>query len=480
MDVEQFLDQPKLGYFIDGKFIVPSEKKEREFISPVTGKAWKTLVEADQQSAQQAIEAAKKAFHDWKQIPSPVRGGYLRKIGDLMNEYKEDFANVMAMEMGKPVREGLGEVAYASGYFHWFAGEAERIFGQTIPSQYKGKWLMILREPVGVCAAITPWNFPLAVPARKIAPALAAGCTIVVKPSPETPVSLLLLAHICNMAELPKGVVNIIDGPEKEIGQVLLDSPIIRKLTFTGSTQVGRYLYRHSSQTLKKLTLELGGHAPLIVFDDADLDKAVEGTIGGKFRNNGQTCVSPNRIFVQDGIYDTFVKKFVDGVKRLRIGNPLDPQTELSHVLHPESVKKVKKHIQDAIDKGAKAELQGKEPYEPTILIDVTPDMIIFREETFGPVAPIIRFKSDEEGIALANDSEFGLSSYVFTESLSRAIAVMEKLEYGIIGLNDGVPSAPQASFGGIKSSGFGREGGPTAIQEYLNEKFVSIRGYGG
>lgn len=475
MDVEQFLDQPTLGFFIDGEFVIPPNRQELTLISPVTNQPWKSLSSANTSDAEQAIASAEKAYPLWKNTPPPTRGKYLQRIGNLIEEYAMDFTKIMATEMGKPITQGKGEVSYASGYFYWYAGEAERIYGVTVPSQFEGKKLMILYEPVGVCATITPWNFPLAIPARKIAAALAAGCTVINKPSPETPVTMLLFAHICKMAELPPGVVNVIPGPEKEIGETLLHSSSVRKLSFTGSTKVGKYLYRQSAETLKKLTLELGGHAPLIVFDDADIDKAVSGTILSKFRNNGQTCVCPNRIFVQEGIYVAFVEKLIDEIKKLRLGDPFDPKSELSAVLHPASIEKVNRHIQDAIDKGAKAELMGKEPYEPVVLSHVTPEMVIFNEETFGPVVPLIRFKGDEEGIAMANASEFGLSSYVFTENLKRANRVIDALEYGIIGLNDGLPSTYQASFGGVKSSGFGREGGPTGIKEYLVEKFVSV-----
>ena len=475
MDVEQFLDQPILGSFINGTFQVSGKRKE-ELVSPVTGKPWKTLLPASSEEAQQAIKAAESALPLWKKTPALVRANYLRNIGDLVTEYGDEFARLMAMEMGKPITQGKGEVTYAAGYFYWYAGEAERVYGLTIPSQFKEKRLMILYEPMGVCAAITPWNFPLAIPVRKIAAALAAGCTVVNKPSPESPITMLLFAHICHMAALPPGVINIIPGPEKEIGEALLDSPVVRKLSFTGSTEVGRYLYARSANTVKKLTMELGGHAPALVFDDADLNKAVMGIIHAKFRNNGQTCICPNRILVQKGIHDAFIKKFVEEVKKLKLGDPLDLESELSAILHPASVKKVTGHIQEALAKGAKAELRGKRPCDPAVLSGITSNMVLFHEETFGPVAPIVKFTSDEEGVALANKCEYGLASYIFTENLSRANRVIDALEYGIIGLNDGLPSSYQASFGGTKNSGFGREGGPTGIYEYLQEKFVSIQ----
>lgn len=476
MDVEQFLDQPIIGFFIDGAFRVPQGREPKALVSPAIGTVWKEIVEANSDDVGDAVAAAERAFISWKRVPPPVRGGFLRRIGDLLLEYQDAIAWVMAMEMGKPVTQGKGEVVYSAGYFHWFAGEAERIYGMTIPSQFQNKRLILCYEPVGVAASITPWNFPLAMAARKIAAALAAGCTAVNKPSPESPVTMLLFAHLCNMAGLPQGVMGVVPGPEKEVGEALLGVPQVRKLSFTGSTPVGKYLYEHSANTLKKLTLELGGHAPLLVFDDADIGKAVTGTVESKFRNNGETCVCANRIFVQEGILDAFSNALVKAIKKLKIGDPFDASSDLTTILHPASVAKVQHHVQDALDKGAKALLLGNEPYQPAVLSGVTPEMRIFSEETFGPVAPLISFKDDSEGIAMANKGGFGLASYVFTKSLERAFKVVEELEYGIVGVNDGRPSTYQGSFGGVKNSGFGREGGPTAIKEYLVEKFVSIQ----
>lgn len=477
MDVEQFLDQPRLGFFIDSKFFTDPGESETELISPHTKKPWKSLVQADAKSAKKAILSAQKSFLSWKKVPPPERGKFLRTIGSLIDEYAMDFAKLMALEMGKPIAQGKGEAAYASGYFYWFAGEAERISGATIPSQFEDKRLMITYEPLGVSAAITPWNFPLAMAARKIAAAIAAGCTIICKPSPESPATLLLFANLCNMANLPPGVVNIIPGPEVEIGKALLESDIVRKISFTGSTAVGKILYEKSADTLKKLTLELGGNAPLLVFDDADLKLAVSQTIAAKFRNNGQTCVAPNRIFVQEGVYEEFTARLIEGVKKLKVGDPFDPATDLSPILHPASVERVKKHIEDAVQKGAIPEhTHGKEPFHPCILIDAAPGMLLFREETFGPVLPLIKFKTEEQGLAMANDTEFGLASYFFTQNLTRAERIAQGLQFGIVGVNDGLPSTPQASFGGIKHSGFGREGGPTGLKEYLLEKYISTK----
>jgi succinate-semialdehyde dehydrogenase/glutarate-semialdehyde dehydrogenase len=477
MDVEQFLDQPRLGFYIDGSFCSDPDRPEKQLISPLSNTAWKSLLPATYEDALNAILAAQKSFDSWKRTSSSIRAKYLRKLGDLINEHADQFAKLMATEMGKPITQGKSEAAYSAGYFYWFAGEAERIYGLTIPSQFNNKKLLISYEPVGVCAAITPWNFPLAMAARKIAAALAAGCTIINKPSTESPATMLLFAQLCQMAELPPGVVNIIPGSEEEIGKALLESNIVRKISFTGSTAVGKLLYKKSAATLKKLTLELGGHAPLIVCDDADIKEAAEQTILGKFRNNGQTCVCPNRIYVQETIYEAFAATLIEEISKLKLGDPFDENTDLTTILHPASSEKVIKQIEDALQKGAIAEhIGGRESYHPCILFDVTEDMLIYREETFGPLAALIKFKTDEEAVALANDSEFGLSSYVFTKNLDRAAKIVDALEYGIVGLNDGMPSTYQASFGGVKHSGFGREGGPTALREYLVEKFVSTR----
>ncbi len=476
MDAMQFLDQPEIGIFINGRFSKINEPKTCELISPYTGSPWKTYIPATSADIQSAIKAAQSAFIHWKNTSSPKRGSYLRKLGDLITEHSEIFAELMAYEMGKPIAQGRAEAAYSAGYFYWFSGEAERIYGKTIPSSSENKELKIQYEPLGVCASITPWNFPLAMAARKIAAALAAGCTIINKPSRESPITMLFFAYLCQMAHLPKGVVNITPGPEEEIGKVLLESPIVRKISFTGSTKVGRYLYRESSQTLKKLTMELGGHAPLIIFQDAGLDHAIDEALASKFRNNGQTCICPNRIFVQRDIYDEFLDKFKKSAQALVVGDPLDPKSDLSPILHPSVLKKVRHHIDDAVAKGAEVVLQGKNLYDPCILCDVSEEMAIYREETFGPVAAVIPFSTEEEAIAMANDTEFGLASYLFSSNLSRCKRVADALQYGIVGINDALPSAPQASFGGVKQSGFGREGGPSAIYEYLMEKYLSVQ----
>ena len=475
MSLNQFIQQERHGSFLNGEFVTPRNRDGIDLISPTTKQKWKTIIPATQEDTKRAIEFADFAFRQWRWIPPPTRSKILQRCADLLMENQQLLAEVMTMEMGKTIREGLKEVEYTSGYFHWFAGEAERIYGVTLHSENAEKRIMILPEPIGVAAMITPWNFPLAMGGRKIAAALAAGCTAIIKPSSECPISTLAIAYLLREAGLPPGAINVVVGPEQEIGEVFLKSPVVRKLAFTGSCEVGRYLYAQSGQTLKKLTMELGGHAPVLIFDDALLDRAVEGTIAAKFRNSGQSCIAANRILVQENIYPKFLEKFVARVKSMRVGDPLDPNTDLSNVIHKTSREKVKSQIEDAVSKGAHIVLQGNDSAYPTILTDVTPKMNIFTEETFGPVAPITRFKTMEEAVSLANDSQYGLASYLFTESLTCGHFVIGALEYGIIGLNDGLPSAPQGSFGGIKNSGFGREGGPSGIKEYLVDKYVSI-----
>jgi succinate-semialdehyde dehydrogenase/glutarate-semialdehyde dehydrogenase len=446
-----------------------------ELVSPTTSRPWKDLHAADPELVNRAIESAYQASRPWRFIPAPTRARLLRQVARLMEEHKDALALVMTMEMGKTLKEGRAEVEYAAGYFEWFAGEAERIYGSTIPSSSPTKRLMLIKEPVGVCALITPWNFPLAMPARKLAAALAAGCAVVIKPSPLTPISAILLGHLCLHAGVPPGVVNVVYGEDEVIGPILTGSPLIRKLSFTGSVAVGKKLYAECADTLKKITLELGGHAPLIVCNDASLERAVDGALSGKLRNCGQACISPNRLLVQSDIYPKFVKAFSEKLLNLRVGDPLDPSTEVSNVLHTASREKVERHVRDAVSKGAILHSAGEESYYPKILENVTPLMDVFREETFGPLASITRFETFSEAVELANNTDYGLASYIFSDSLPIAHGIAEALEFGIVGVNDALPSTPQASFGGIKSSGFGREGGPSGITEYLVEKYVSM-----
>lgn len=470
-----YFEQKQCCSLINGQETVGLNLEPISLVSPVNKQEWKVLLPVGADEVAEAIAYAHSAYRKWAGTPAPARGKVLRSIADLMIEHKDLLAKAITTEMGKPIKESHAEVLYSAGYFSWFAGEAERIYGTSIPSQFPYKHLKIVHEPIGVCGFITPWNFPLAMASRKIAPALAAGCSAIVKPSPETPFTLLLLAKICQIAGAPDGTLNIVVGPEKEIGNALLDSPLVRKISFTGSTQVGIYLYGRSASTLKKLTLELGGNAPLLVFDDAAINQAVAGTVAAKFRNAGQTCIAANRIFIQEGIYAPFMDAFTEAVMKLQVGDPFDEKTDISWAIHPSAQEKVKLHVEDALARGAEAVLMSERSCEPKILSGITPGMRISSEETFGPVAAIAKFKSVEEGIALANASEYGLAAYIFTSSMKRANEAVSRLEYGIIGVNDGAISTPQASFGGMKYSGFGREGGPTGIYEYLIDKYISI-----
>ncbi len=473
--LDEYFNAKTFGSYIDGEFVQKNAHPYKQY-SYALNKEWITLYHADDAEVSQALKAAERAKAAMKALTAYERSSILEEIAELLADYRDEFAELMMKEMGKNFREARGEVDYAAGYFKWFAEEAKRIYGKQIPSHVKGKQCFVSYEPIGPVAIITPWNFPLAMAARKIAPALAAGCPVICKPSSETPVSMLVLAALISKTSLPKGAFNVLIGPEEPIGNALTASPIIRKLTFTGSCPVGALLYKQSADTYKKLTMELGGHAPLIVFDDANLEQAVDGTLAAKFRNNGQTCVCANRIFVHESIHTPFLKRFIEKVKALKVGSPFEKDSDLTNVLHPMSIEKVTRHIADALEHGAKRHLNATHPYKPEILSGVTQKMLIFSEETFGPVAPIISFKSDDEVIRLANQTPYGLAAYFFTQSLKRAKTISEQLEYGVIGLNDGAPSAPQIPFGGIKSSGFGREGGPTGIYEYLVEKLVSMK----
>lgn len=444
----------------------------KPLVSPTTGETWGKLHLATDAEIAHAIDYVRK--EPVIDLIPHERGRVLRQIYHALLGNKEELAQAITLEMGKPIAEARGEVTYAANYFAWFAEEAKRIYGKGIPSSKENKKLEVLYEPIGPTAAITPWNFPLAMAARKMAPAIAAGCPMIVKPSSYTPGTFIMMITICYHSELPKNALHALIGDTKKIGNALMEAPHIRKISFTGSYETGRSLYIQGAHTLKKATMELGGNAPLIIFDDADLETAVDGAIASKFRMSGQTCVCANRLFVHKKILPTFLPAFIKKIGALKVGNPLLEETELSTILHPESLKKTEAHIADALKKGAKAHMGAKHPYEPEILTDVTPEMRIFNEETFGPVAPIITFETEEEVIQLANQTPCGLAAYLFTEGLKRSERLTKALRFGIIGLNDGSPSSVEGSFGGIKDSGFGREGGPTGIYEYLTEKFVS------
>ncbi|MCB1135622.1 MAG: NAD-dependent succinate-semialdehyde dehydrogenase [Chlamydiia bacterium] len=472
--MEEFLSRHDHGLFIHGSFTPGLKGQHRPLVSPVTGLKWKSVHTASKSEIQQAIESAREGFQVWRGTAPTQRAHVLNRMAELMIAHRQALADTMVMEMGKPVKEALAEVEYAAGYFRWCAGEAVRTYGQVIPSHSDSKRLWVTEEPIGVCAAITPWNFPLAIPARKLAAAWAAGCSVIAKPSPEVPISMLALAYLSQEAGLPPGVFNVLCGDEAMIGEGVLASADVRKLSFTGSSEVGRMLYARCAPTLKRVTMELGGHAPAVIFDDADLVRAVQQLIAAKLRNSGQTCVCPNRIYVQRNIAEAFSARLVDELGKLRVGDPRLPDTDISEILHPSSRQKVEAHRQDALDKGAHCLLGGSHPSDPMVLSDVTPEMMVMQGETFGPLFPLVCFDEDEEGIEKANASPYGLAAYVFTQNAERGRRATEALHYGVIGWNDGLPSAPHAPFGGMQDSGFGREGGSRGIYEYLEQKYVS------
>lgn len=427
----------------------------------------------------QAIEAANAAFPEWRTRTAKERSSLLARWAALCMEHQQDLARILTLEQGKPLAESRGEIAYGASFFQWFAEEARRVYGDTIPANNSRHRIVTLKQPVGVTAAITPWNFPNAMITRKAGAALAAGCTMIVKPAPETPFSALALAVLAERAGIPPGVFSVITGDAIAIGGELTANPLVRKLSFTGSTEVGRILLRQSAETIKKVTLELGGNAPFLVFDDADLDKAVAGAIASKFRNAGQTCVCANRIFVQSGIDDAFTEKLRQAVATLKVGNGLDPDVTIGPLINREALDKVEAHVADAlahratlVTGGAPHSLSGLY-YQPTILTNVQPGSLLLREETFGPVAPLIRFEDEAEAVRMANDTESGLAAYFYTRDMARAWRVAEALEYGMVGINEGVISTEVAPFGGVKQSGLGREGSKYGIDEYLEIKYI-------
>ena len=431
--------------------------------------------------ARRAIEAAQKAQKPWARKLAKERAGILRKWFDLMMENQEDLARIMTAEQGKPLAELRGEIAYGASFIEFFAEEAKRIYGETIPSPWPTSRMVVTKQALGVIAAITPWNFPNAMITRKAGPALAAGCAIVCKPAGETPLSALALAELGERAGIPAGVFSVLTGSSREIGAEMTSNPIVRGLTFTGSTEIGRVLMAQCAPTIKKLGFELGGNAPFIVFDDADLDAAVQGAMASKYRNAGQTCVCANRLLVQDGVYDQFAEKFAAAVKELKVGDGVDDGVTIGPLINKAAVAKVQEHVNDAVAKGAMIVLGGKPLggnfFEPTLIRDVTADMAVAREETFGPVAPLFRFHSEDEAIAIANATEFGLASYFYSRDIGRVWRVAESLEYGIIGINEGIISTAEAPFGGVKESGLGREGSHHGVEEYLEMKYMLIGG---
>jgi succinate-semialdehyde dehydrogenase / glutarate-semialdehyde dehydrogenase len=438
------------------------------------------------EEACKAIDAAHAAFPSWSARTAKERAAIMRKWFEMMILHASDLAALMTAEQGKPLAEAKGEVLYGASFVEWFAEEAKRVCGDVLASTWSDKRMVVIKQPIGVCAAITPWNFPIAMITRKVAPAIAAGCTIVIKPAEQTPLSALALAELAHRAGMPPGVLNVITADADrsiEVGKVLCDSPTVRHLSFTGSTPVGRILMQQSAPTVKKLGLELGGHAPFIVFDDADLDAAVEGALVSKYRNAGQTCVCTNRFYAHESIYDAFVEKLAAGAAKIKVGNGFEQGVVQGPLIDAQAIAKVEEHVADALAKGAKVLTGGKlhalggHFYEPTVLSNVTGDMKIMREETFGPVAAVTRFKTEEEAIAAANDTEFGLASYFYSRDIGRVWRVAEKLEYGMVGINTGIISNEVAPFGGVKQSGLGREGSKYGIDEYLEIKYLCMGG---
>jgi succinate-semialdehyde dehydrogenase/glutarate-semialdehyde dehydrogenase len=469
--------------YIAGRWCEADNRKSFPVTNPATGEMLAQVPDMEAAETRRAIEAAKAAWPEWRRKTAKERATLLRKWHDLMMANVDDLAWIMTAEQGKPLAESKDEISYAASFIEWFAEEGKRVYGDTIPSPWNDRRLLVVKEPVGVCCAITPWNFPAAMITRKAGPALAAGCTMVVKPAESTPLSAFALAVLAERAGIPAGVLNVLTGEPRAIGGEMTSNPDVRKITFTGSTGVGRLLMRQSADTIKKLSLELGGNAPLIVFDDADLDAAVEGTIISKFRNSGQTCVCANRVYVQHGVYDAYAEKLVVAVKQLKVGNGLEPGVLQGPLIDEAAVEKAEDHISDAVSKGARVLLGGKRHslghtfFEPTVLADVTAKMKVAREETFGPVAPLFRFYKDEEAVQLSNDTEFGLASYFFGRDIGRIWRVADQLEYGMVGINTGLISTEAAPFGGIKQSGLGREGSHYGIDEFLEVKYLCFGG---
>ncbi|MCU4596111.1 NAD-dependent succinate-semialdehyde dehydrogenase [Acinetobacter radioresistens] len=471
----------KQQVFIDGQWLEAEQNKSFAVINPATGETIAHVPSVSEQQVVKAVEAADQALQSWKQTTAKERSILLKKWYQLMIEHQEDLAIILSTEQGKPMTESRGEILYGASFIEWFAEEAKRTYGDVIPHDKQGRRLLVIRQPVGVVAAITPWNFPNAMITRKVGPALAAGCTVVIKPASETPLSALALAALAEEAGIPKGVINVVTGSAREIGGILTQHPLVRKVSFTGSTAIGKLLMQQCSSTMKKISMELGGNAPFIVFEDADLDKAVEGAIASKFRNSGQTCVCTNRILVQNSIYDTFVEKLAAAVAKLKVAPAFEPGAEQGPLINEKAVEKVQQHIDDATSKGAKVIYGGQRHqlgqtfFEPTVLTDVTPDMQVAQDETFGPLAPVFRFTEEAEAIRMANDTEFGLASYIYTQNLSRAWRVSEALEYGMVGINEGLISTEVAPFGGIKESGCGREGSKYGIEDYQELKYLCM-----
>ncbi|MGE8589456.1 MAG: NADP-dependent succinate-semialdehyde dehydrogenase [Alcaligenes sp.] len=469
--------------YINGRWVDADSGQSIAVTNPATGEQIGTIPKMGAEETRRAIEAANQAWAGWRALTAKARAVILRRWFDLVMANQEDLARIMTAEQGKPLAESMGEIAYGASYLEWYGEEAKRAYGDTIPGPAGDRRIVVTKEPVGVCAAITPWNFPSSMITRKVGAALAAGCTIVVKPATQTPYSAFALAALAEEAGVPAGVFSVITGSASAIGGEMTSNPLVRKVSFTGSTEIGRLLMQQSAAQIKKISLELGGNAPFIVFEDADLDAAVEGALASKFRNMGQTCVCANRLYVHDKVYDAFAEKLVAAVSRLKVGNGMDEGVLQGPLVEQAAVDKVREHIADAVSKGARVLLGGQSHelgglfFQPTVVADVTPDMKVAKEETFGPLAPLFRFSTEEEVIAMANDTEFGLASYFYSRDIGRVWRVAEALEYGMVAINSGLLSNEAAPFGGVKQSGLGREGSHYGLDDYMVVKYMLMGG---
>ena len=469
--------------FIDGEWVDAKSKDTISVNNPASLEEIGTVPKCGKEETKKAIQAANAAWPQWRSISARERSNILKKWFDLIISNKEDLAQIMTIEQGKPINEARGEIVYGASFIEWFAEEAKRVYGDTIPDPMTDRRILVLKQPVGVVASITPWNFPNAMITRKCAPALAVGCPVIIKPASQTPYSALALAALAEEAGFPKGTLNVLTGKASEIGDELATNPIIRKLSFTGSTEIGKVLMAKCAGTVKKVSMELGGHAPFIVFDDANIDDAVTGAMQSKFRNTGQTCVCANRVYVQEKVYDEFCRKFIDSVSQMKVGDGLNEENSSGPMIDEHSLSKVEEHVQDAVACGAKVAIGGARHslglnfYQPTILTGVTPEAKITSEETFGPVAPVYKFKDESEVIELANNSPYGLASYFYSRDIGRIWRVAEALEYGMVGVNTGLTSKAEAPFGGIKESGLGREGSKYGIDDFIEIKYINMCG---
>ncbi|WP_120429773.1 NAD-dependent succinate-semialdehyde dehydrogenase [Acinetobacter baylyi] len=467
--------------FINGEWVDSIDQKTLSVTNPATSTEIIKIASVGKAETEQAVDAAADAFETWKLTTAKERSLLLKKWFQLIIENQEDLAVILSTEQGKSLTESRGEILYGASFIEWFAEEAKRSYGDVIPHDKQGRRLVVVKQPVGVVAAITPWNFPNAMITRKVGPALAAGCTVIIKPASETPLSALALVALAERAGIPKGVVNVVTGSARDIGAVLTTHRSVCKVSFTGSTEIGKLLMQQCSSTMKKVSMELGGNAPFIVFEDADLDRAVEGAIASKFRNSGQTCVCTNRILAHIDIYDAFVEKLAKAVAQLKVASAFEQGAEQGPLINEKAVQKIEQHIDDAVSKGAKLVYGGKRHslghtfFEPTVLSDVTSEMLVARDETFGPLAPVFKFENEQQAIQMANDTDFGLASYIYTQNLSRAWRVGEALEYGMVGINEGIISTEIAPFGGIKESGCGREGSKYGIEDYQEIKYMCM-----